>query len=137
MNYMLKKRNMGISVKLCYHLIAQFNKEETVMKTFTVRDIREHTGALIHGAEIGKLSLITKHGHPVFLAVPFSEDLLLIGLRPAIAIKLYTEGALTLGKAAKLAGQSIEGFMDRLAHMGIPVVNYNPDEISEELKDFE
>ena len=46
------------------------------MDTFTVRDLREHTGALIHDAQIGKLSLITKHGHPVFLAVPFSEDLL-------------------------------------------------------------
>jgi predicted HTH domain antitoxin len=96
-----------------------------------------HTGALIHGAEIGKLSLVTKHGHPVFLAVPFSEDLLELGLRPAIAIKLYTEGTVILGKAAKLAGQSIEGFMDKLAHLGIPVLNYNADEVLQEIKDFD
>jgi predicted HTH domain antitoxin len=107
------------------------------MKTFTVRDIREHTGALIHGAEIGKLSLVTKHGHPVFLAVPFSEDLLELGLRPAMAIKLYKEGTLTLGKAAKLAGDSVEGFMDKLSHIGVPVVNFNPDDLSKEIKDFE
>jgi len=47
---------------------------------FTVRDLRERTGALIHDAEDGKLSLITKHGRPVFLAVPFSEELLKMGL---------------------------------------------------------
>lgn len=106
------------------------------MDTFTVRDLREHTGALIHDAEIGKLSLITKHGHPVFLAVPFSEDLLAIGLRPAMAMKLYKEGTLTLGKAAKLAGYSIEAFTEKLGHLGIPVVNYAPTEIAQELKDF-
>lgn len=107
------------------------------METFTVRDLREHTGALIHDAEIGKLSLVTKHGQPVFLAVPFSEDLIELGLRPSMAIKLFKEGTLTLGKAAKLAGQSIEAFMERLSNVGIPVVNYHPTDISEELKDFE
>lgn len=107
------------------------------METFTVRDLREHTGALIHGAEAGNLSLVTKHGQPVFLAVPFTEDLLKLGLRPAMAIKLFSEGALPLGKAAKLAGQSVEGFIDRLGHMGIPVVSYNPEDLSEELRNFD
>src|SRR4051812_4183625 len=104
------------------------------MDTFTVRDLREHTGALIHNAEAGKLSLITKHGQPVFLAVPFSEELLKLGLRPILAIKLYQENALSLGKAAKFAGLTQGAFIDRL---GIPVVNYSPDEIAKELKDFE
>lgn len=107
------------------------------MDTFTVRDLREHTGALIHDAEAGKLSLITKHGRPVFLAVPFSEDLLELGLRPAIAVKLYKEETLTLAKAAKLAGQSLESFIERLGKLGIPIVNYSPDEIDQELKDFD
>lgn len=106
------------------------------MDTFTVRDLREHTGDLIHDAEAGKLSLITKHGRPVFIAVPFSEELLELGLRPAIAVKLYKEEALTLGKAAKLAGQSLESFIERLGKLGIPVVDYSPDEIDKELKDF-
>ena len=64
------------------------------MDTFTVRDLREHTGQLIHGAEEGKLSLITKHGRPVFIAVPFSEDLLKLGLKQALAIKLPGECSL-------------------------------------------
>ena len=38
------------------------------MHTFTVRDLREHTGELIRGAENGELSVITKHGTPVFIA---------------------------------------------------------------------
>ena len=106
------------------------------MDTFTVRDLREHTGALIHDAEAGKLSLITKHGQPVFIAVPFSEELLELGLRPTLAIKLFQEEALSLGKAAKLAGLSQGAFIDRLGKLGIPIVNYSPDDIARELKDF-
>ncbi|OGT59870.1 MAG: prevent-host-death family protein [Gammaproteobacteria bacterium RIFCSPHIGHO2_12_FULL_43_28] len=107
------------------------------MDTFTVRDLREHTGDLIHDAEAGKLSLITKHGRPVFLAVPFTQDLLELGLRPAIAIKLYQEETLTLEKAAKLAGMSLEGFIEKLGRLGIPAVNYSADDLDKELKDFE
>lgn len=106
------------------------------MDTFTVRDLREHTGALIHDAEAGKLSLITKHGQPVFLAVPFSEEMLELGLRPMLAIKLFQEEALTLGKAAKLAGLSQAAFIDKLGKLGIPVAGYSIDELSRELKDF-
>lgn len=106
------------------------------MDTFTVRDLREHTGALIHDAEKGKLSLITKHGQPVFLAVPFSEEMLELGLRPIIAIKLFQEEALSLGKAAKLAGLSQAAFIDRLGKLGIPTVTYSADELTKELKDF-
>ncbi|OYW26418.1 MAG: type I-E CRISPR-associated protein Cas5/CasD [Methyloversatilis sp. 12-65-5] len=49
---------------------------ELIMETFTVRDLRERTGELIRGAEEGRLSVVTKHGTPVFIAVPFDETLL-------------------------------------------------------------
>ena len=107
------------------------------MDTFTVRDLREHTGTLIHDAEAGKLSLITKHGRPVFLAVPFSEDLLKSGLRITMAILLYQEDTLTLGKAAKLAGLSIETFIEKLGSLGIPSVKYSAEDLEKELKDFD
>lgn len=106
------------------------------MDTFTVRDLREHTGALIHDAEAGKLSLVTKRGRPVFLAVPFSQDLIEMGLRPALAMMLYQEEVLTIEKAAKLADQSIESFIERLGKLGVSAVNYSASELPKELKDF-
>ncbi len=106
------------------------------MDTFTVRDLREHTGTLIHDAEEGRLSLITKHGRPVFLAVPFTQDLFDLGLRFTIAIKLYKEEAITLEKAAKLANIPLEKFIEKLGTLGIPIVAYSADELEKELKDF-
>jgi|SRR3990167_10848100 len=107
------------------------------MDTFSVRDLRERTGELIHDAEAGKLSLITKHGRPVFLAIPFSEDLIEFGLRPALAVHLYKEGVFTLAKAAKLSGESLEGFIARLSKLGISIIHYTMKDVDEELKDFE
>jgi len=105
------------------------------MDVFTVRDLREHTGTLIHDAEAGKLSLVTKRGHPVFLAVPFSQDLLMQGL--GLAIHLFKEGVLTMENAAKIANHSMEAFIEKLGLFGIPAVTYSREEIAQELKDLE
>lgn len=106
------------------------------MDTFTVRDLREHTGTLIHDAEEGKLSLITKHGRPVFLAVPFTAELLELGLGTALAIKLFQDETITMEKAAKLAGLNIETFIEKLGKLRIPTVNYSTNELDQELEDF-
>ncbi len=106
------------------------------MDTFTVRDLREHTGTLIHDAEQGKLSLITKHGRPVFLAVPFTSELINFGLRTALAIKLFQEETITLEKAAKISGLNMETFIEKLGQLGIPAVDYSSDELKQELKNF-
>ncbi len=106
------------------------------MNTFSVRDLQEHTGALIHDAEVGKLSLITKRGRPVFLTVPFTEQLLELGLRPALAVSLFREGTFTLEKAAKLSGQTIEAFTETLGELGLPAVDYSANELNEELNNF-
>jgi predicted HTH domain antitoxin len=53
-----------------------------------------------------------------------------------IAIKLFQEGAITLEKAAKMAGVTLESFIEKLSYLGIPAVTYSADEVESELKDF-
>lgn len=112
-------------------------QQEAFMDIFTVRDLREHTGTLIHDAEKGKLSLITKRGRPVFLAVPFSKNLIELGLHLSLAIELFKKHYLPLEKSAKLADKSLEEFIEILGKLNIPVVNYSPKDLSKELKNFE
>jgi len=107
------------------------------MDTFTIRDLRERTGDLVRGAEAGKLSLVTKHGQPVFLAVPFDETLLREGVRVALSVKLFDDEAVSLGKAAKLAGMTQSEFIDHLGALKIPVVRYGKEELEQELAAFE
>lgn len=106
------------------------------METFSIRDLREKTGELVRTAEAGRLSVVAKHGQPVFVAVPFDEVLMSKGVNVDLAIKMFDEGALPLGKAARLANMSHEEFMELLGAMAIPVVRYAADEIDEEVDAF-
>lgn len=89
------------------------------METFTVRDLRERTGKLIRSAEEGKLSIVTKQGKPVLVAVPFDESLLRGDVRLALAIKLFDEGRLTVAQAAKFAGLGLEEMIERTGTAGV------------------
>lgn len=41
---------------------------------FTVRDLRQRSGELLQHAESGTLAVITKHGRPALLAIPFDNS---------------------------------------------------------------
>ncbi len=103
------------------------------METFTIRDLRERTGELVRNAEKGQLAIVAKHGHPLFVAVPLDEELLRSGVHVALAIKLFQEGAISLGKAAKLAQLDYESFVDKLTALGIPIVDYPSEELDTEV----
>jgi prevent-host-death family protein len=107
------------------------------MDTFTVRDLRERTGQLIRDAESRKLSVITKHGRPVFLAVPFDELLVREGIGLTLAVRLFQQAEISLGKAARLAGMDRKDFMAELARRRIPVADHSESELKDELEHFD
>ena len=106
------------------------------MQTFTIRDLRDRTGDLVRDAEAGKLSVVTKHGHPVFVAVPFDECLVKNGISVALAIKLFDDELISLSKAARFAGMDVLTFMEQLARMNIPVARPREGELERELAAF-
>lgn len=103
------------------------------MHTFTIRDLRERTGELVRTAETGHLSVVAKHGHPLFIAVPLDETVLSKGVQIAMASKLFQDGVLSLGKAARFAGLSNESFIEQLGAMGIAAVSYPASDLDEEI----
>ena len=76
---------------------------------------------------------MSKHGRPVFVAVPFDAELLRQGVGVSLAVTLFTSHKLSLGRAAKLAAMSTEAFMDILGQLGIAVIDYDPNELKAEL----
>ena len=51
-----------------------------------------------------------------------------------LTIKLFEEGKVSLGYAAKMAGYSRRSFMELLADKGIPVYNYSAEDFERELE---
>ena len=103
------------------------------MQTFTIRDLRDRTGELVRDAEAGKLSIVTKHGQPVFVAVPFDEALLQEGVRVSLAVRLFDDDAVSLRQGAKLAGMTMSEFMSECSARNVPIVRYPPEELDQEL----
>jgi len=99
------------------------------MDAFTVRDLRERTAELIQAAESGELAVITRHGKPVFIAVPFSEEVVKSGIQSVLAARLFQDDLLSLGKAACFAGYSIPEFIDYLDKVGIACVRGSMQEL--------
>ena len=50
-----------------------------------------------------------------------------------LAVKLYEVGKVSLGQAAKLAGFSKRAFMEVLGRYHIPLFDYSPDALRQEI----
>lgn len=107
------------------------------MEIYSIRDLRDRTGALIRGAEAGRISIVTKHGRPVLLTIPFDDKLLEQGVRVSLAVHLFDEDFLSQGEAAKLAGLTLAEFFTACATRLVPVVRYGAGEIQKELEQFD
>ncbi len=105
----------------------------TALGIFSVRDLRQRSGELLRGAEQGRLAIVTKHGRPAILAVPFDDRLLDHGAQRALALHLFENGHLTLTQAAKVAGMIAHDFVSLLGEAGIPAVDYPPEEVEQEI----
>jgi antitoxin (DNA-binding transcriptional repressor) of toxin-antitoxin stability system len=104
------------------------------MQTFSIRDLRERTGDITRAAESGEITVVAKHGEPVFLTVPFDDFPLQHGVKVDVAVKLFATDVLPLARAARFAGVSQEAFTEILGSIGIPAVKYDPAEIDDEMK---
>lgn len=64
----------------------------------------------------------------------FDKDTLSRGAREGLAVRLYGEHRLSLGKAAELAALPIVHFIDLLRAMNMPVMEYGQEEYAQDLQ---
>jgi predicted HTH domain antitoxin len=67
------------------------------------------------------------------VAVVESEEDLPRALRLAAAIQWYSQGWISQGKGAELAGLTRAGFLEELFHAKVPACQVTPEELAEEL----
>lgn len=104
------------------------------MEFFGIRDLRNNIGRFASEAESGSISVISKNGNPLTVNIPFDEKLIELGAHKSLAVKLYSEEVLTIGKAAKLAGMATDEFVSLLGAAGISVMGYAASDLEEELE---
>jgi prevent-host-death family protein len=97
------------------------------MEAFAVRDLREHTGELVRNAETGAYSIVSKHGKPLFVAMPFTDELLKSGVNVALADKLVLQGELSVAAGAKLAKLPYARYLQHLSLLGYSMLDETGD----------
>jgi prevent-host-death family protein len=103
------------------------------MELFTARDLRTRSSELVREAEQGRLSIITKRGRPAALALPFDQRLVKLGLAQDLAVSLFEMHLVTMAKAAKIAGLTLDAFMDLLAQTSVTAVDYPAGDLRKEM----
>jgi predicted HTH domain antitoxin len=109
-------------------------KPMKTLEVFSINELAQRSNDLIDHCESGKLALITKPDRPTLLAIPFDQTLIENGVHRSMAINLFGANCLTLAQAARFANLTIYEFLDLLKETDIPVVDYSPAELDEELK---
>ncbi|TXH70793.1 MAG: type II toxin-antitoxin system prevent-host-death family antitoxin [Thiothrix sp.] len=104
------------------------------VEVFSARDLRNHSGELLRQAEQGNMTIITKHGRPSFLTIPFDENLLKYGVQRTLALLFVQTQQMTLAQAARFAGIDLEDFIELLGKSGINAVDYPADDLEAELE---
>jgi antitoxin (DNA-binding transcriptional repressor) of toxin-antitoxin stability system len=104
------------------------------MTSIAIRELRNSPSKLTHSLEQGEYVFITKHGKPIGVAVPLSNDNLRFGLTRATALQAWKQGDLSLGKMAELIGINKTELRETLADMNLPVINQDVDEAMDEAK---
>ena len=76
------------------------------MQVIGIKELQTNPGKLTKAFNTNDYALITKHGKPVGLALPFSEDLMDHGLKPWYALKGFQNGDLSFGQRSKRSHSS-------------------------------
>jgi len=102
------------------------------MASIAIRELRNSPSNLTRSLEQDEYVFITKHGKPIGVAVPLSNDNLRFGLTRATALQAWKQGDLSLGKMAELLETSKAELRETLADMNLPILNEGVDEAMEE-----
>lgn len=102
------------------------------IKTYSARELRDS-----QFLNDPSLSIITSHGKPVKVAIPFDERLFNEGVLRSLALNLVENQLITPAKGAKMADMSLEAFLELMSQFEIsPVAEIKGQELMDEIEPF-
>ena len=108
------------------------------MKSVNVRQLKNNPSDALRMAR-EDVVVVMNRDQPEAVLVHLDDEELLNqpGVRLAVAVALFKDGSLPLGRAAKVAGLSYAEFIEHVSRLGIPVVKGDAAMLEEDLKDLD
>ena len=105
------------------------------MKSVNVRELKNNPSEALRMAR-DDMVVVMNRDEPQALLVHLADDGVLAeeGVRAAMAISLYRDGSLALGRAARLAGLAPATFMQLLSQRGLPIMKGDSTTLREDLE---
>lgn len=106
------------------------------MNIIGIKELQTNPAKLSQSFRDNDYMLITKHGKPIGIALPFSHQMMEQGLRPWMALKAFEVGDLSLGQLAQVFEQSKTEMLETLSLLNIVVADYELQEDLDTLKQW-
>lgn len=103
------------------------------MQAFEVNNLNETIETVVESMVNDELVILTHDGAAVSLCIPIDSGLMEKGVHVNLAVHLFEKELLSLVNSANLAQMTIESFMELLASLDTPAVQYDACELEEEL----
>jgi predicted HTH domain antitoxin len=107
------------------------------MHSVAIRDLKNNPTNMTKHLENGNSVFVTKHGKPLGITIPFSEEMLSMGMLKAVALEQYKQGLISLGKMAELMGIKKQEAIKLLNDLNIDWIDYSKEEIAAQLRVLE
>jgi len=104
------------------------------MKALGIKKLETNPEQLSLLLEQNEFLLITQQEQPLGMLIPFSSQLVAIGLVDWLAIKAFESGDLTLGQLAKALNKTKSQMLDTLDKLSINIADYD---LAEDLNTIE
>ena len=102
------------------------------MYSVAIRDLKNNPSSMTKALEEGHSVFVTKHGKPIGITIPLTEEVLSMGVIKAVALEQYKNGMISLGKMAELMGISKREAIKLLDDLGIDWMGYDKEELKEQ-----
>lgn len=106
------------------------------MQTVSIRELQTNPAKLTKYLADNESVFVTKHGVPIGITMPLGEDLLSIGIKKAVALELYKNGNISMGKCAELLNLSKQEMIKLFEDLKISWIEDNEAILKDEIKEW-
>ena len=102
-----------------------------MVKTYSARDLRDS-----RFLSDDSLSIITSHGKPVKVTIPFDDIMFSEGISRSLALNLVESHLITQVQGARMANIPLESFLALMAQFQIPAADQTSQDVYNDVQQF-
>jgi len=106
------------------------------MQSLTIREIKNNPATMTAPLESGNCVFITKHGKPIGITLPLTDNIIDHSIKELLYFDLYKKNLISFGKLAEFLNVRKDKLRKMFTAMGMPIIDYSAKDVQDELEAF-